>query len=395
MNSKEIRITMSKFFYSEKFKAIVIFLFFIINISFFAVGQSSFNLPCYSLAQEVGQPAILYEFNPNETDLTKNKWRCIGNTHKYNIRSLAIDAKKSIIYAVDSGTLGKLNPITAEFETIGNIGSGFGDFDSIEFNNIHGLAYNSIEEVLFATHKVPGFSANSNDLLLKISPLTGSIIRHTMLDSLGARAVDYARIEKTNSWTIGALRILDINDIAFHPFSGELYAFHKQGYPAVLSILNQTDGNIEQVIRDVSELDVGGLGFDSSGDLYGTSMANFLDNTLSTYRKFDVFVGTSESLGPVDPSVGDRTSFTCFDCLKKVVEIDNCNSYELNINNFVYGGPYYATKGKINSNATIQYPTFFSAVEEINFSPNFEIQIEPTFSTDSQTFFSAEIESCQ
>jgi len=401
MNSKVIRIKMYKFFYSEKFIAIIISIFFIINITSKVVGQSSDNLPCYSLAQKIGEPAILYEFNPNETDPTINRWSIIGSTNKFNIKSLAIDPQKSIIYAVDSGTLGKLNPITAAFETIGKIGFGYGDFDTIEFNNIHGLAFDLAENVLFATHKVPGFAPTSNDLLLKINPETGSIIRHTMLDSLGTTAVDYARIEKTNSWTIGALPILDINDIAFHPFSGQLYAFHKQGNPAVLSILNQIDGNIEQVINDVSELDVGGLGFDSFGDLYGTSMANFLNNKLSTYRKFDIFVGTSESLGPVDPDVGDEVSFICFDCLKESIEINDCKNFDLNINNFVSGGPHYYTKSAINTNAFIDNPTFFTATQEIICYPNFEIVITPEFAVDSvdfsindQTIFSAEIGGC-
>jgi len=302
-------------------------------ISFFATAQSTENLPCYSIAQEFGEPAILYEFNPNEIDPTKNRWRRIGSTDRLSIKSIAINVQNSTIYAVDSGTLGKLNPVTAEFDSIGVIGTGYGDFGHIEFNNIRGLTYSPIDSILYATHNVPGFDDDSHDLLLKINPLTGELIRQAMLDSLGSSRVDYARIEKTNSWTIGALPIRDINDIAIHPYSGLLYAFHKQGYPAVLSILNQEDGNIEQVIKDVSELDVGGLGFDSFGNLYGTSMANFLDSTLSTYRKFDIHVGTSFSLGPVDPSVGDRISFICFDCYKELLKYEICDDETINVSN--------------------------------------------------------------
>ncbi len=393
MNSKEIRNKMYKFFYSEKFIATVMSIFFIINLSYIVTGQSTDNLPCYSIAQENGEPVVLYELNP-----TNLEWRSIGNTQRFNIRSIAIDAENSTIFAVDSGTLGTLNPVSAEFEAIGKVGTGFGDFGFIEFNNIRGLAYDPVFKVLFATHNIPGFANNSNDLLLKINPSTGSIIRHTMMDSLGARLVDYARIEKTNSWTIGALPIRDINDIAFHPFSGQLYAFHKQGKPAVLSILNINDGNIEQVINDVSELDVGGLGFDLAGDLYGTSMADFLNNKLSKFHKFDVFVGTSESLGTIDESVSERTSFICFDCFKKAINLNPCSDEEINITNYVYGGPDYSSKGNINANATIEFPTIYKAAEEIRLFSNFQILIsppDPEESIDTLVIFSAVIENCQ
>jgi len=391
MNSKkkEIRNKMFNFLFFKKIIATIIVIIFVINIS---KGQSSDNLPCYSLAQELDEPVVLYEYNP-----TNMLWRCIGSTNMYSIKSIAIDSKNSIIYAVDSGKLGKLNPITAEFTFIGEIGSGTGDFGEIDFNNIRGLAYHPIDEVLFATHTIPGFSSTSNDLLLKVNPLTGGVIRQTMIDSSGIDSVrvDYARIEKTNSWTIGALTILDINDIAIHPYSGELYAFHKQGKPAVLSILNQEDGNVEQVINDVSELNVGGLGFDSQGDLYGTSLADFLDNTLSTYRIFDIFVGTSESLGPIDPDVGDRTSFICFDCTKQIVIIDTCEVEDINITDFVHGGPRYASLNKIYSNTSNNLPVYYVAGDEINLISNFEIKIDSGSLVNPQVMFSAEIGNCQ
>jgi len=389
MNSKtkKIRIKMFNFLYFKKIISIIISIVFVINIS---KGQSSENLPCYSIAQEIDEPAVLYEYNP-----TSRFWRSVGSTNMYGINSIAIDSKNSIIYAVDGGALGYLNPVTAEFTFIGEIGSGDGDFGNIAFDNIQGLAYHPLEQILVATHNVAGFSNTTNDLLLKIDPLTGKAIKETMIDSSGTSLVDYARIEKTNSWTIGALTIRDINDIAIHPYSGELYAFHKQGKPAVLTILNQEDGNVEQVINDVSELNVGGLGFDSQGDLYGTSMADFLDNTLSTYRKFDIFVGTSESLGPIDPEVGDRTSFICFDCSKEIVKIESCETTNINITNFVYGGPNYSTIGSINSNASTDYPVFYQAGDEINLLSNFEILVGPAFSVNPQVLFSAEIGNCQ
>lgn len=403
MNSKKIRNTMYKFFYSEKIVVIVITIFLTINISFFTAAQSSENLPCYSITQEIGKPAVLYEFNPNETDSNVNRWRRIGSTNRFNIQSIAIDFQNSTIYAVDSGMLGKINPITAEFDTIGEIGAGFGDFGYVKFNNIRGLTFSSFDNLLYATHNVPGFAFDSHDLLLKIDPLTGKFVTHAMLDSLGSGNVDYARIEKTNSLTVDALPIRDVNDIAFHPFSGELFAFHKQGYPAVLSKINQTDGNIEQIINDVSELDVGGLGFDFEANLYGTSMANSIDSTLSTYRIFDVFVGTSSSMGPVDASVGKWTSFICFDCYKKTVEYEVCSNETINVNNYVSKEPVYSTMKTVNSNASLllSSPITFTAAEELNFYKNFEILIDTAnidttlFQIDSLAIFSAEIENCQ
>lgn len=403
MNSKKIRNKMYKVFYFEKFIVIVITIFLIINNSFFTTAQSSANLPCYSITQELGEPGILYEFNPNETDPTVSRWRRIGSTNRFNIQSIAINIQNSTIYAVDSGMLGKINPITAAFDTIGRIGAGFGDFGYIEFNNIRGLAFSSMDSMLYATHNVPGFATNSHDLLIKINPSTGQLIQQAMVDSLGSSVVDYARIEKTNSWTVNALPIRDINDIAFHPFSGQLYAFHKQGYPAVLSILNQTDGNIEQIINDVSELDVGGLGFDSEANLYGTSMANSIDSTLSTYRLFDTFVGTSSSLGAVDASIGQRTSFICFDCSKQILKYEVCNEEAINVSNYVAKEPHYSSKKTLNSNASLllSSPITFTAAEELNFYKNFEILIDTTnidttqFQIDSLAIFSAKIENCQ
>ena len=80
----------------------------------------------FILSKRGNEDVVLYKSNS-----ALNSWEVVGSTGRSNIRSLATDMSSGIIYAVDGGKLGSLNPSTGQFSSIGNIGRGFGEIENI------------------------------------------------------------------------------------------------------------------------------------------------------------------------------------------------------------------------------------------------------------------------
>lgn len=373
---KFIFILNIKYFIKNIFSFVFV-MFYINTVS----GQSLPNLPCYSISKQDGVASELYEYNP-----ASHTWRNIGSTNSLDINSIAINPVTSKIYAVDGGTLGTINPSTAEFTPIGEIGIAKGAFGPIEINNVTGLSFHPFSEALYATHNIPGFAEKSNDLLLQIDVNTGSVIKEAMTDSIPELA-DYVRIEYISTLTSLGEKIRDVYDIAFDPVYGDLFAFQRQFAPAVLTQINPESGDIERVVNDVTEKNVASLGFDRYGDLYGTTYASNLNNSLSEFLSFELFLGTSQSLGPVDPSTNYMVSFICFDCCKEFQLINNCD-INIDITNFSIADSIIQAASILNSNASIvdDDTITYKAGKEINLDAHFEIS--------SGGVFSAAIENC-
>jgi len=284
-----------------------------------AFSQSISKIPCYALAQQNNQAIELIEYNPDVIE-----WRAIGSTGKFNLKSIAIDSENSIIYSVDKHTLGTLNPVTGKFTTIGRIGVGDGAFGQVDMNNVYGLAWHPTEKILYATQQTSGY--DSLDMLLKIDPANGKIIQ------AGFGSDDYVLLEKANGLST-TIPIYTVRAIAFQASTAELYTVYRQNNEAVLAILNNTNGKIEQLIKDVYFLDLNGICFDVQDRLYAAGQRDFIDNYLSRLYEIDRFTGLHELLYPFIPDSNDAYNILGMDCFKARPEIEFCSD-NINLSTF-------------------------------------------------------------
>lgn len=311
--------------------------------------------PCYAVASNNLGPNVLFEY-----DQESESWAILGEIGPVGgtINAIATDPINNIIYAYDNGNkvLGiiDVNATNSTFFTpintanIGNgVGTANGDYGPVALNYIKGLTYDPVNMVLYGIHYINSGDycnpiANTNDLLFKIDVSTGSFIPGAMSDASGV-PTDYALIEeaiigptklsgepldditihhKKNSscidCTTRAALGYDVNDIAYNPYTGELFAaqHHKSSICSpIISILNQVDGSVETYVIDPGDQgDMAGLGFDNFGVLYGTSTNNTVAGYQNTFTKIDLQDQTLQVLPFPDPT-GTYFNFEAFDCL--------------------------------------------------------------------------------
>lgn len=235
-------------------------------------AQFSTNSNCYAVAHNNGANNALFKL-----DGQTNEWAKIGLTGTNNIRAIATDPINKIIYAADGGTFGKINPQNGLFTAIGAIGTANGDYGPVTLNDITGLTFDPINMILYATHHINSGDicspiANTNDLLFQINVLTGKVITDAMLD-VNAQPTGYAVIEEAlndQHWcnTGGGDMVYDVDDIAYNPYSGELYAIQNYDDIGVITIINPYNGSIDASIYTSTKYNIEGIGFNNFGQLY-------------------------------------------------------------------------------------------------------------------------------
>jgi len=239
----------------------------ILLFAFFQVSAQIFgDLVCYTIAHNNGHSNVLFKFNPQT-----NQWIEIGLTGTHNMKAIATDPTKNTLYAVDGHTFGTINPKSGLFSSIGTIGQANGEIGPINLNDIEGLTFDHLNNIMYATQRVQSGvicnpTLNSNDLLFQIDITTGKHVPDAMLNTNGQSA-DYAVIEDAVTGTIldGCTNqtLNDVNDIAYNAYTGELYAIQNQEYVGLISIINPADASVESVVYDYADLDLIGLAFSS------------------------------------------------------------------------------------------------------------------------------------
>lgn len=269
-----------------------------------AAGAEYF--PCYSVAENNGAPNTLYLF-----DQAQNIWTKIGSTGTTSIEAIAADPVNEILYAVDGGTLGRLNVLNGTFTSIGTLGTANGEAGPILINDVDGLTFDPINNELIGSHRVSGTGPGTNDLLVKINPLTGALITSAFIDTNGNPA-DYAVIEEAFDSTVGSV-VYDIEDIALNPYNGELFVIQNQNGPGLITIINSVTGEIDAIIYDTSDDNLRGLGFNGYGELFATSGEDNLDPSQNSFIVIDYLNTTSTVVSAIDPT-GEDVNFESFDC---------------------------------------------------------------------------------
>jgi len=175
-------------------------------------AQIDTNFPCYTVAEDNSPPNTLFEYDP-----AVGSWQEVSVVQNASlIEAIAADSNSDILYATDGGSFGFINVNNAIYTPIGTVGTANGDLGPIALNDVDGLSYDEVNNIMYATHRRGGVS--ENDLLFIIDVSTGLFVPNAMLDSNGNPA-DYAVVEEAFDGTLGA-DVYDVDDIAIDRNSG-------------------------------------------------------------------------------------------------------------------------------------------------------------------------------
>jgi len=273
----------------------------------YSFTQVLIDFPCYTVSEDNGAPNVLFEYNPS----TKS-WTAAGITGGINIEAIATDPVKNIIYATDNGTFGIIDAQTAAFTPIGEVGSGNGDTGLIELNDVDGLTYDPVNEIMYGTHRVGGMGPGTNDVLFQIDIATGHVVPGAMLD-VENNLADYAIIQEVFDNSFQG-EVYDVDDIAYNPYNGKLYTIQNQDDPGALTELDPLTGKIVNVIYDVFNDNLEGMGISYLGRVYTTEGdSGQTDGNNNRFVFIDVVNHTEKILGCID-CTGIEVDFEAFDC---------------------------------------------------------------------------------
>lgn len=279
------------------------------------------NSSCYCIEEANAQPNILYRYDVDQQDWIKlaairykNKTDKLAET----IEAMALDPIRKIIYAFDGEVFGKIVLGTNDFIEINDQLSGTGvikgsTIPNYALTDIDGLAYNPYTRELWATHRLNGNGIN--DILFKINPETGEVIKNAFLNDK-----DFVEVQESTDNTFGG-DVYDVDGIAINPFTDQMFALQNQSEPGVITEINKYDGNTEREIFDLTQDDIEGLGFSGYGVLYGTTGDS--SDVASSLIEIDFVNFQVQELNPIDlgingTGIGD---FESFDCISDYVDL--------------------------------------------------------------------------
>lgn len=291
-----------------------IFVCILALVAHLSYGQILTNYPCYSISEDNAAPNVLFAYDP-----ATQQWNNVGETGGSIIEALATDPLNSIIYAADGDMFGTVNSQTGQFIEIGKPGLGNGDYGVISLDDIDGLTFDLNNEIMYASHRIRGYGPKTNDLLFQIDVATGNFVPGAMLDSNG-NAADYAVVEEVFEQTFGE-PVYDVDDIAINTYTGKLYALQNFDGPSTITQIDPLTGKVIDVVFDIPNDDVEGLGFTYLGELYATTGDNGNCtpedpsdiSCLNNFVYIDAENGTTTVLNVIDPT-GVHVDFESFDC---------------------------------------------------------------------------------
>lgn len=341
--------------------------------------------PCFAISNN-GNSNVLFEYQ-----VGIGTWDSIGVTGAYNINALAVDPLKEMIYACNGPLFGTVDPITGAFSSIGLVGlAHMGTYGQQLFDNIVGLTFDSQNNILYAVERMDASNVIQNDILFKIDPASGQYIPNSFTD-IDGNLIDYVRIARVNDGTAEET-VLNVQDIAMNPLTGEIFATHDQDSPAKITILDPNSGDLLQVLMDVNPADVGGLTFTNYGVLYGTTLRNTYYSSILDiyYDSFDGIVeidyldGTYNFFESVDPS-NQNFNFQAIDCYTKA---PGCFE-NLTLDNIALSKNLYRAMVDITVNNILESST------SLTFRAGSAVTIGNNFAVPNDVNLSIEIGACQ
>lgn len=365
-------------------KPFIIFsLFFLLSIIAVDTGAQ----PCYAIAVDDVETNVRSHFV--EFDIKKGYSKYIAELDA-NIKALAVDPSTGKIYTARFNEFGTLNPVTGQFKKINNLGTMNGEYGTFTPDSIMALAFNPFEGIIYAVDcnlSKFGSDPGSEDLLFKINPISGEIIKASMqIEHDTIIVTDYAVIEAVDNQTLQRNAVViepirDVWDLTINPYTGELIGYHRIGVYGALTILNAETGKLEVIIRDVSFKDYLGTSFSKDGNsLYLTSGLGYSfeqdPNILKKGEFFGTDLGELNTAGFIDAK---NYFFKTIDCtLPQYLPYEPCK-FEMEITNMMENQTAYEAQEVINSNLYVSYDTEFYAGTSISLFPGFEVNANADF----------------
>lgn len=276
-----------------------IFLF-----SLFTTAQADSNT-CYVFADS-GNRLVTLDRTPVPNTTFNAASSAAGAS---NIESIALYLDGTTVYAADANRLGTINTATGVYSNIGNFGTGNGSLGNQSFDDVDGLAFDSLTGDFYGTQRESG-----EDLLFRIDRITGAYVP----DAFGS-GIDYVVIQTQNEF--GSSNLDDIDDIAIDPRNGQMYAVANNG--GTSDHLVQID-KLTGAVTDVAVFtnssgggnitDVEGMGFYNDGRFYAVTGSSGGSTNNSFY---DVILGTAVMTRVIDLQAqnGSYTDYEAAACL--------------------------------------------------------------------------------
>ncbi len=336
--------------------------------------EKRFEKTGFTLAKQGNNNVVLYK-------LSSNSWKPVGSTGRAFIRSLAVDSKNGLIYAVDNQELGTLNASTGKFTSIGKIGNGTGEAGNIKIEFVQGLAFDANQQVLYATQRT-----SKHDILFKINPKTGGIITQSLVDRRGRRA-DYKIIMIETYYFGSVYESRNLVDLAYDNNRKTLYISYN--YFSTLFGINSYSNIDTQKPTENSRISpvskLAGIALDEEGKFY----VSFSNNQITrggaiTGGGVTVDLG---NLNSIDSKAANNTLFLGLDFsdgpVNTPLPAPTCNN-NMALNSSPSSNTTIRALQTIQSRALIYVDTKLIAGESVTLnnyfqvrkSANFEIQID-------------------
>jgi len=285
-----------------------------INVQAQVIAAQPDPTVCYAIADNSGTLPDGTNANNQDQLVTINRTTAgttsIGATGTRDIESMTFVMVNGIstLYAANGGILGTVDLATGLFTAIGAAGTGRGAVGNVAFTDLDALAHEMETGTMYAAHRVTG--ASNYDLLFKIDRTTGAHIP----DAFGI-GVDYLVVAAPTSQPT----FRDIDDMAFDPVTGELYATaNRGGTGGLLVIINTTTGAVSEIGPYADTLnsgfvdDIEGISFYNNGTLYA-STGNNGPSLVDLNKLFSIEKATAATteIGPFPNTFIDYEALGC------------------------------------------------------------------------------------
>lgn len=224
-------------------------------------------------------------------------------TTSFDVEASTFSANGETLFAVDGDTLGTIDIVTGQFQSVSesSVGGGDGSEGPLEFTDLDGLTYDRSTDTLFASVRRPG---PRSDLLIKLDPTTGQAVANAFgvdVDYLAVPTIDVGENE--------------IDGLAADPVTGNLYAAaNSGGAGGTLITIDKITGAVNAIALLATD-DIEGLSIVSDGAtsvLYGSTGNNGpitnLNNKLLT---IDPTTGLTSLIETDISSVFDWEALAC------------------------------------------------------------------------------------
>jgi hypothetical protein len=223
---------------------------------FSAYFQQPGNEICVAAADEGGSPG---DDLLTLVSLASGVQRVIGSPGTTRMEAIAFQPGTGVLFGTSGDGLGRIDLITGAYTALPSLfGTANGSEGLVALTDIDGLSFDPNTGILYASHRRET-RPNRTDLLFQVDLQTGTFVN----DAFGVDR-DYVEIGEVAG-------LVDIDDIAVDPVDSTLYAIANTGgrQDRLVTINKQTGASQDKGIVNVFDME--GLGFDTTGQLVGTT----------------------------------------------------------------------------------------------------------------------------